>query len=41
MTLTLGLQNDGVMTWWVDASYAVQHEGSYWWNYVPGTWVNI
>ena len=26
MTLTLGLQNDGVMTWWVDASYAVHND---------------
>ena len=26
MILTLGLQNDGVMTWWVDASYAVHND---------------
>ena len=26
MTLTLGLQNDGVMTWLVDASYAVHND---------------
>ena len=25
MILTLWLQNDGVMTWWVDASYAVHN----------------
>ena len=25
MILTLRLQNDGVMTWWVDASYAVHN----------------
>ena len=26
MILTLGFQNDGVMTWWVDASYAVHND---------------
>ena len=26
MILTLGLQNDGAMTWWVDASYAVHND---------------
>ena len=26
MILTLGLQNDEVMTWWVDASYAVHND---------------
>ena len=26
MILTLGLQNDGVTTWWVDASYAVHSD---------------